>query len=281
MIRALLLMCVSLATLPAGAGQPRLVSVGGALTETVYALGAGASLAGIDSTSTPAPAAPRPVNVGYARALSVEGVLSLAPDRVIATEDAGPPATLAQLRGAGVAVTILPGGHRFEGVVERIRRIGEITGRQSAAGRLSAELTRQWAQVRAQVARRQGPMPRTLFILSHAPNQLLAAGRGTAADAMLGFAGARNIMDALNGYQPLTPEAVASAAPEVIVMTQQGLRSLGGEDALWRRMGLGRTPAGRARRLVTLEEMFLLGFGPRMPDAVAALDLALRRAMKS
>jgi iron complex transport system substrate-binding protein len=82
---------------PERAAARRLVSVGGALTEIVYALEAQAELVGVDSTSQYPVAAQRLPSVGYARSLSLEGVLALAPTQVLATEDAGPPAVLRQL----------------------------------------------------------------------------------------------------------------------------------------------------------------------------------------
>jgi iron complex transport system substrate-binding protein len=117
-----------------------------------------------------------------------------------------------------------------------------------------------------------------LFILTHAPNLMLAAGQGTAADAMLGYAGARNALPSLRGYQALTPEAIVAAQPDVIVLSRQGLRIQGGIDALLKNTGLGLTPAGNKRRVIALDEMSLLGFGPSMPAAVAELDNALRAA---
>ncbi|MCX8522141.1 MAG: ABC transporter substrate-binding protein, partial [Rhodoferax sp.] len=118
-----------MAVAPTQAAQARrLVSVGGALTEIVFALQANASLVGVDSTSLYPASAQQLPSVGYARSLSAEGVLALAPTHVIATEDAGPAAVLQQLSAAGIAVTVLAANHRFEGLLERIRRVGELTG---------------------------------------------------------------------------------------------------------------------------------------------------------
>ena len=80
----------------------RIVSVGGALTEIVYALEAQGELVGVDTTSLYPVVAQQLPQVGYARTLSAEGVLSLAPTQLIATEEAGPQAVLRQVRDAGV-----------------------------------------------------------------------------------------------------------------------------------------------------------------------------------
>jgi iron complex transport system substrate-binding protein len=117
--------------------------------------------------------------------------------------------------------------------------------------------------------------PRVLFVLSHAMNQVRIAGRDTAADAMIRYAGATNALGEVAGFKPLTPEAAIAAAPDLILGTEQGLAAAGGIDGLLAAPGLAATPAGRARRVVALEAMFLLGFGPRLPQAVVQLAEAL------
>ena len=99
----------------------------------------------------------------------------------------------------------------------------------------------------------------------------MAAGQGTAANALLEYAGLGNAIHEFQGYRALTAEAMASAAPEIIVNTSQGIAALGGEAAFWQRPELALTPAFARKALVTLEASWLLGFGPRLPAAVRAL----------
>jgi iron complex transport system substrate-binding protein len=260
------------------ASERRIVSVGGALTETLYALGAQGDLVGADTTSLFPEAAQRLPSVGYARALSAEGVLSLRPTLVVASQEAGPPAVLRQIEAARVPLALLDADHRFEGVVARTQRLAELCGRAEAGRALVADLQQRWAQVQDQAARRAAngkPAPRVLFVLSHSMAQVRVSGSGTAADAMLRYAGAVNVLGGVEGYKPLTPEAAIAAAPEVILVTEQGLQAAGGVDGLLKAPGLAQTPAGRARRVVALDALLLLGFGPRLPQAVAALADAL------
>ena len=83
------------ASAQAPAKMPRIVSVSGATTEIVYALGAEKQLVGSDTTSLFPAAALQTPKVGYMRQLSAEGLLSLKPDAVITTHEAGPAAVLA------------------------------------------------------------------------------------------------------------------------------------------------------------------------------------------
>ena len=269
------------------AGKPvvkarRIVSVGGALTEIVYALGAQGELVGVDTTSLYPAVAQQLPQVGYARTLSAEGVLSLAPTQLIATEEAGPQAVLRQMRDAGVPVAVLNANNQFEGLLDRVKQVGRIMGRADPAARLAQALQQQWNGALGKVRQRQHAPVRVLFILAHAPNQVMVGGRETGADAMLAYAGAVNVMGGQGGfagYKPLTPEAVIAARPDIVLVTDQGFKASGGVDGILKLPGLAQTPAGRKHRIVSLEAMLLLGFGPRMPQALAELDAAFAKAM--
>ncbi|MCX7294243.1 hemin ABC transporter substrate-binding protein [Janthinobacterium sp.] len=269
------------------AGKPlvkarRIVSVGGALTEIVYALDAQGELVGVDTTSLYPATAQKLPQVGYARTLSAEGVLSLAPTQLIATEEAGPQTVLRQVRDAGVPVAVLNADNKFEGLLDRVKQVGQITDRVEPAARLAHSLRQQWSGALAKVRQRQHAPVRVLFILAHAPNQVMVGGRETGADAMLAYAGAVNVMGGQGGfagYKPLTPEAVIAARPDIVLVTDQGLKASGGVDGILKLPGLAQTPAGRRHRIVSQEAMLLLGFGPRMPQALAELDAAFAQAM--
>ena len=131
----------------------RIVSIGGAITEILYALGLEQRVVAIDSTSFYPPQAlhDKP-NVGYMRALSPEGVLGLSPSLILATEDAGPKEAVAVLRAAGIPFVLVPDklhrqGHPRQ---DRDRRDGR---RQRRARRLP----RQGSRLRS---RRAGANPR-------------------------------------------------------------------------------------------------------------------------
>lgn len=262
---------------PALAAPRRVISVGGALTELIYALGAQAELVGVDSTSLYPTAATKLPNVGYARTLAAEGLLSLAPTMIVATEEAGPPAVLRQLEAAQVPLHVLRAEHRFDGVLERTRRLGDLLGRPQQAAALSQQLQAEWTASRAQVSQLAAGhrAPRVLFVLSNAANQARIAGAATAADAMIGYAGAVNALGDTQGYKMLSPEAAIAAVPDVILATTQGVEASGGVDGLLKLPGLAQTPAGQHRRILVLETMALLGFGPRAPQALAALARGL------
>lgn len=256
-----------LAALAQQPGLPRLVTISGAITEAVYALGAEAQLVGTDTTSLYPTAALRTAKVGYMRQLSAEGVLSLKPDAVIATTEAGPPVVLDQLRSAGVQLTLLKSEHTWDDVRAKVLAVGRAARREAAARELQARLDAEWTQLGQRIAAQTKPKPRVLFILSHGPSPQVA-GADTAADAVIRFAGGVNALTGFGGYRPMTAEAMASAAPDFILTTDQGLEALGGPQKFWQRPELALTPAYRRRALVSLDALLLLGFGPRLPQAV-------------
>ena len=254
----------------------RLVTVGGAVTEIVHALGAADRIVATDTTSTwPATAQALP-KVGYQRALAAEGVLALRPSHLIATADAGPPVVLSQLRGAGVQVMQLPAEHSAAEVGRSIRTVAAALSMQAAGEAMAARFEQDWAAARRDIAAMPG-RPRVLFILDHGGGTPMVAGDDTAADAMLAYAGAANVMAGrFRGYRPLTLEAALAAAPDVIVTTHEALAAAGGRAAFLARPGLSALPAARNGRLVSMDALRMLGFGPRLPEAVRELARAVR-----
>ena len=125
-------------TAAAAPGAKRLVSLSGALTEVVYLLNAQNLLVGTDTTSLFPEAAQKTAKVGYVRQLSAEGLLSLKPDAVIATSEAGPPVVLDQIRQAGVRVSLVAARHNWAEVQEKVKVVGRETGRSSEADKLLA-----------------------------------------------------------------------------------------------------------------------------------------------
>lgn len=261
------------------AGAMRLISIGGALTEIVYLLKANSQLVGVDTTSIYPAATTRLPNVGYARSLSAEGILALRPTQLIATEDAGPPVVIKQIIDAQIPLTILPSGHQLKDVIDRVSSIGKLLHKTNAAEALASQLRLEWKNTQERVAHSKYKNIRALFILSQNPSQLMVGGAKTSADAMIEYAGARNAIAGFSGFKPITPEAVIAANPDVILLTDQGMKTVGGISGVLRFPGVKQTRAGKEQKIISLEAMYLLGFGPRMPSAVAELNLLLQQAM--
>ncbi|MDP1749226.1 MAG: ABC transporter substrate-binding protein [Reyranella sp.] len=253
---------------------PRIVSVGSALTEIVYALGAENLLVGVDTTSQFPAAAQALPQVGYMRALSAEGVLSLKPTLVIATTAAGPATTLDQLRATGVEVLVLSDHYDYDSVIAKIATVGRVTGKQAEADAMIAYGRADMAELAKRLAAASGK-PRVLFLLSMGGGAPQAAGRDTAADGIIRLAGGTNAIESYAGYRPLTPEAVIASRADFVLVTRQTVQAMGGIDAILNQPALRQTPAGRAGKLLQFDTLLLLGFGPRTPQAAQELAVAL------
>lgn len=246
----------------------RIVSLGGSVTETVFALGAGDAVVAVDLSSVyPTEAASRP-RVGYFRNLGAEAVLSTRPTLVLAGDGSGPPPTLAQLRQAGANLVELPGGPTVDSVAAMIGRVAEALGR-AEAGQVLVDSLR--AQVgRAEAAAAAGPHPKAVFLMAQERGAFGLAGDSTAAASLLRMAGATNAVQGFTGYRPVTPEALAAAQPDVVIVTARTAGMAGGPMALLTRPGLADTPAARNRRVIVLDDADL-SFGPRLGEAALKL----------
>ena len=202
--------------------------------------------------------------------LAAEGILSMDPTLVLVNDDAGPPAVLSQIERAGVSIVKLPSEHTPEVAEGRIRQIGNALGRTAEALRLIAGLRAdlKLAEFRVKSA---GSRPSVLFIYARGGGSVNVAGRKTAADSIINLAGGKNAIRDYDGYKPLTAEGAVGAAPDFILMTSRGLESSGGIDELLKLPGLGLTPAGKARRVIAMDDTLLLSFGPRLGQAVKEL----------
>jgi iron complex transport system substrate-binding protein len=248
----------------------RIVSIGGSVTEILYALGEGNRIVGVDTTSQFPPEAKTKPSVGYMRQLSAEGVLGLRPTLILALEGAGPPDTLAVLRAADVPMVTVSDAFTAHGILEKIDRIAHATGRDAAGAclhqRVSADLDA-LAQIRSPAGKRK----RVMFVLSFINGRAMASGRGTAADGIIQMAGGVNAIDAYDGYKPLTDEAVVAAQPDVVLAMRGGPGDLSAKT-ISSHPAFSATPAARQQSFIVMDGLYLLGFGPR--TARAARDLA-------
>lgn len=249
----------------------RVVSVGGSLTEIVYALGEQEHLIARDSTSVfPAEANELP-DIGYMRALSPEGVLSINPSVIILLEGSGPPETLEVLGKASVPLVTVPDGFDRDGIVEKIKVVGDVLGVADKAEKLAAEVSADIDAAQALTADVKD-RKKVLFVLSLQGGRVLASGTGTAADGIIAMAGGVNAVTGYSGYKQLSDEALIEAAPDVILAMDRGGDHQTQADELLTHPAIAATPAAANNKVVRMDGAFLLGFGPR--TAAAARELA-------
>lgn len=272
-VAALLLLALPLPAMADGA--PRTVVLGGTLAEIAVALGAGDQLVGRDGTSTWPESLLALPDVGYLRAVSAEGVLSLAPDLIIADPGTGPEAAVDVLRASGVDYVEIPYSRSAGGVIDKIEGIAASLDREAEGAALIAHVTAQLDEAAARAAAiPEDERIDVLFVMSLQGGAVMVGGAGSTPDGIITMAGARNVAAGIDGYKIMTDEAIIAAAPDVILMTDGAMDAEINAAAISAHPALGATPAGQAGAIVSIDALMVLGFGPRVGDAVQQLQAA-------
>jgi len=254
----------------------RIAVAGGSLTEIVYFLGAEKRIVAVDSTSNFPPTAQEFPSVGYVRALSAEGLLSLSPTLVLGEDDMGPPEVLAGVRGTGVRIVRVAEAHTARGIVEKVRCVAEVLGLRDVAETLIRKQLTPTAEALGELAEsRGGDKPKVAFLLQFRDGAPIGGGRGTSAHGLLDMVGAENVLTAFEGWKPVSLEAMTRATPDFIVIPKRGVRLIGGTAEVLSHPAIKLVAANwpdNRERVVVMDGMAMLGFGPRTLHT--ALELA-------
>ncbi len=256
-----------------GYDSSRIISIGGSITEILYALGLQQRIIAVDTTSLYPPNALKDKpNVGYMRQLSPEGVLGLSPTLMLAIEGSGPREAIDILERAKVPFVVVPDRFSAEGVIDKIRIISTDVGVPRRGECLANSVRQDLAAL--DIQRKQIPQQvKVAFILSLVNGRPVIAGQETAADGIIRMAGAANVFDDFDRYKPVNDEAIAAARPDAVLVMDRGEHALSA-DTVFSEAGLALTPAAEHKALISMDGLYLLGFGPR--TVRAARDLASR-----
>lgn len=255
-------------------GSEKIVSVGGDITEIIYALKADDKIVAVDTTSTfPLSALKTKKSVGYMRALSTEGVLSTGATAIVASDRAGPPEVVAALKSSSIAFHEIQETNSPTGVGEKIRKVGSLIGHAAEADALAENVAGKFKAldtVRADLGKKK----RVLLILAIQNGRATVGGRGTSADAIIALAGGENAASDIDGFKPVTDEQLVQMAPDAVLAMKRSSGPSTIDDAK-RLQGLAGSPAAAGNGMLEIDGSFVLGFGPRAPDAAKDLMLAL------
>ena len=171
----------------------RILAIGGDVTEILYALGAGDRVVAVDATSQfPEAALKEKKNVGYMRALSTEGCLSVDATVIFASERSGPPEVVKSLKAASIPYVEIPDQHSAQGIIAKVRLIAQAIGAEAEADKIAAQVDRDFAALAASTAKIKRPL-RALYVLGVQNGRVSVGGQNTSADAILKLAGAENV----------------------------------------------------------------------------------------
>lgn len=260
--------------------QERIVSIGGDVTEIVYALGKGDDIVATDSTSVYPPAANDTPKVGYVRRLSAEGVLSIEPDLILISGAAGPPEAVEQIRAAGVRLVEMDEGYTIEAILEKTTIVAETLGAEEEGAALYAQIERDWAAAQQEISA-LALEPTVLFFATLSDGAPRAAGVDTAADGVIRLLGGQNVFGEYSGYRSLSLEAAVAADPDIILVMSHHADRIGGLEEVVNHPALSLTTAAQEQRIVLVDPVTVMQFSPRTPNAVADLARTIAAAQSS
>lgn len=248
-----------------------IITLGGAITETVFALGKGDQVVAVDVTST----APEAVNnipkLGHISNVSMENALKFEPSLIIANNDPAGTNFFQQVKDSELPLVLVEKVNSIENTKAMIKTVGEALKEEAKANELIAQIDKDLEAVNGFQVEGQTP-PKVLFLYARGSDVLMVGGKGTEADYMIELAGGINAANKFHGFKPLSPEAAIEANPDVILVFESGMQSLNGEEGVLSLPGIAETNAAKNKKVVAMDGHYLLGFGPRV--AQAAKDLA-------
>lgn len=255
----------------------RIVTLLGSNTETVYALGLGDNIVGVDVTSQFPPEVTSKPQVGNFSAITPEPVLAQKPTLVIAPALPPTMAALEPVRAAGIPVVFVSEAPELATAEQRIRLIADAVGLPERGDELIAELS----DTLATAVETAGPAAARLraIYLTYRNNQLSVFGQGSAPYALVRELGAINVVDELGVKTgPMTAEALIAAKPDVIFFPQDVAATLGGVEGFAALPGVSSTPAATSGQLYAVDATMAQSLGPRAGDALAEMVAALATA---
>jgi iron complex transport system substrate-binding protein len=245
----------------------KIVSLNGSITEIIAALGFLNQLVGVDVTSNYPDSVNMLPKMGHNRNINIEAIIAADPDYVYCYSDGIKPEIQSQLQAAGIEIKTFDEPKDLGGVHKLIQGVAAALGATDKSAILQKILEADVAQLKA-----LSDTPRVLFIYARGAGTINVGGAGTGVDAMITMAGGKNAAADISGFKPYTAEAAVKANPDVILLFDSGVESLGGIDAVLALPGLQQTNAGKLRRIYAMEGQLLSGFTPRTGKALLQLQ---------
>jgi iron complex transport system substrate-binding protein len=268
--------CARFHNAPTESKDARYVVISPIYNEIIWALGAQNTVVGIDLSTTYPPEVKNVQTVGYHRALSAEGILSLHPTAIIHDNNIGPPQVVQQLQQLNIPMKQFSAKNdSFDGTKALIREMGAYFHKEAKAEELCRTLDAQMA-ASLEAVKKYTERPRVVVIhFGRASNVYMVVGKGegtgdgSAAGRMIEWAGGEMAINSGRMQRMESPETVAQANPDVILVTDYGFDRAGGDlEQIKALPGVATSNAAKNNRIYRIEENQLMYFGPRSGENV-------------
>jgi len=251
--------------------ENRIVSLNGALSETVFALGNEKELIARDVTSTfPNYVRDSVTDLGHVRSIGIESILSEKPDMILALEGDLSEDLKGGLKNTNIKTHYFKQEYSVDGAKKLIKEVADVIGSEDTKP-LEEKIDADLKEVEA-----FEKTPKVLFIYARGAGTLMVAGAETPMQGIMELAGAENAAEGIDGFKPLTEEALLKANPDAVLLFDSGLESVGGKKGLLKTVpALTQTHAGKNEAILTMDGGLLSEFGPRVGEAAKTLNQLL------
>lgn len=259
----------------APAKTEKIVSLNGAVTEIVAALGHEKEIVGTDVTSTyPETLKATAKDLGHVRSVSIEAIMALKPTIILATDKDMSPELLEKIKKSGVKAEVFTQEFSPEGTKKLIADVAK------ALNHADYKALEEKIDTDLKAVKPIGAAPKVLFIYARGANMMMVSGTGTPVEKTIMLAGGKNAVTDFADFKPLTPEALIKGNPDVILLFDSGLGSLGGPQGVLKIPGVDKTNAGKNKKIISIDGALLSGFGPRLGEGVSKLNRLLSENAK-
>ncbi|MEK6512552.1 heme/hemin ABC transporter substrate-binding protein [Myroides odoratimimus] len=250
--------------------KERIISLNGAITETLVALGEKENIIAVDVTSTyPEDIKTTAQDLGHTSKISIESIMALKPTIIYATEKDLNDDFKSQLEKTKIRLEVIKQEFSLEGTKTLIKTVAQSLNKvkyQPLLDKIDQDL---------QDLPSFENKPKVLFIYARGAATLLVAGDKTPVNNIVGLAGGQNAVTEFEDFKPLTPESLLNSNPDYILMFTTGLQSMGGVDGVLKIDGINKTNAGKNKKVIAMDGLLLSGFGPRVGQAAKELNQLL------
>ena len=249
--------------------RSKIVVAGGSITEIVYFLGMEDKLVGVDITSNFPKKAKKLKSIGYLRNLSIEGILSLSPELVLAEEDIGPPIVVNQLRKTSIDLRIIKEKYDLNGIHNKILCVSKILDAALDDNENYVKFKNKFNRVKKL---KKNNSKKILLILMMRGSSPVVAGKNTSGQGFIDMTGHENSMSDLNGWKPVSSEEIIKKNPDYIIITKRAFKNFSSLDQFLSIPGISSTIAAKKKNIIVKDGMSMLGFGPRTINVALEID---------
>jgi iron complex transport system substrate-binding protein len=255
----------------------KVVALANGAGEIISAMGFKSILIGRDIASTDVDLKSVPI-VTSGHQVVAEKIIALTPDLVIVDKSTGPQSALDALAVAGIRVVTTPEAWTLGDMPAKVRAIADAIGAPASGAALNTALNSSLEKLEESPEK-----SRVVFLYLRGGSSIyLVGGKGSGADSLISAVGALDVgaSTLANPFSAMTSELLASLNPDVLLVMSKGLQSVGGVSGLVQLPGIAQTAAAKNRRVIAVDDSLLLSFGPRTPDLIEQLSVAMAKAMK-